>query len=161
MENETSKDIQNVRLDEKVIVRSIAAWNTGSARKTSIGDISIAPRGTTLLSREEIIAQAQNGNKLITGTDGNGSHATWYIEDDFTRKELTFDFGSKKQAFLTKESIKKMFELKTQKSFEDNIQKNVVTRAEKTYLLDMIKEMRFNDYQKIAFCEKHAGIRTF
>ena len=60
-----------------------------------------------------------------------GSHATWYIEDAFTRSEVSFDIDDKKQTFLTAEEIKRIFELKTPKAFEDNIQKTVVTRAEK------------------------------
>ena len=83
--------VEEIRLDKKVTVRSIAPWTTGASRKVSVGDITIPPLGTVLLSREEIIAQGQNGNTLITGIDGVGSHATWYIEDDYTRNELSFD----------------------------------------------------------------------
>lgn len=158
MADKVNTEVEEVRLDKKVTVRSIAPWITGSARKTTMGDISIPPRGSVLLSREEIIAQAQNGNRLLTGTDSLGSHATWYIEDDFTRKELTFDTDEKPQTFLSDDIIKRMFELKTQKAFEDNIKKNVITRAEKAYLLDRIKAFGFNDYQKIAFCLEYTGM---
>lgn len=150
---------EEIRLDKKVTVRSIAPWITGATRKTSVGDITIPALGTVLLSREEIIAQGQNGNTLITGIDGVGSHATWYIEDDYTRSELSFDADNKKQEFLTRDTIKKIFELKTQKSFEENIQKNVVTRAEKFYLLHTIKTLKLNDYTKNAFCEDYCGHR--
>lgn len=151
---------EEIRLDKKVTVRSIAPWNTGSARKTTVGDITIPVMGTVLLSREEIIAQGQNGNTLLTGIDGIGSHATWYIEDDYTRNELSFDTDNRKQEFLTQDIIKKIFDLKTKKSFEDNIKKCVVTRAEKYYLLHVIKNLGFNDYSKIAFCEDHCGRRV-
>jgi len=153
------KNTEEIRLDKKVTVRSIAPWTTGSTRKTSVGDITIPALGTVLLSREEIIAQGQNGNTLITGTDGVGSHATWYIEDDYTRSELSFDVDDKKQEFLTQDIIKKIFELKTQKSFEENIKKKVVTRAEKFYLLHIIKTLKLNDYAKNAFCEDYCGRR--
>jgi hypothetical protein len=150
---------EEIRLDKKVTVRSIAPWTTGSARKTSAGDITIPALGTVLLSREEIIAQGQNGNTLLTGTDGVGSHATWYIEDEYTRNELSFDVDSKKQDFLTQEMVKKIFDLKTQKTFEEYIKKNVVTRAEKFYLLHTIKALKLNDYTKNAFCEDYCGRR--
>lgn len=153
------KTTDEIRLDKKVTVRSIAPWTTGSTRKTTAGDITIPALGTILLSREEIIAQGQNGNTLITGTDGVGSHATWYIEDTYTRNELSFDIDDKKQEFLTQDAIKKIFELKTQKSFEDNIKKKVVTRAEKFYLLHTIKILKLNDYTKNAFCEEYCGKR--
>lgn len=153
------KNNEEIRLDKKVTVRSIAPWTTGSTRKTSVGDITIPALGTVLLSREEIIAQGQNGNTLITGVDGVGSHATWYIEDDYTRSELSFDVDNKKQDFLTQDAIKKIFDLKTQKSFEDNIKKSVITRAEKFYLLHTIKNLKLNDYTKNAFCEEYCGRR--
>lgn len=147
-----------IKLDQKVKVRSIAPWYTGSSRKTTNGDISIPPMGSILLSREEIISQAQNGNKLLTGVDGIGNHATWYIEDDYTRKELSFDSESESQQFLTQDVIKKMFDLKTQKAFENNVQNAVVTRAEKAYLIESIKVLKLNDYQKIAFCIEYTGM---
>lgn len=148
---------KEIRMDDKIIVRSLAPWNTGSSRKTTIGDISIPPRGTVYLTREEVIAQAQSGNKLLSGIDGYGSHSTWYIEDEYTRKDLNYETSTKKQTFLTVDVIKKMFDLKTMKSFEDNIKKNVVTRAEKVFLIDTIKELEFNDYKKIQFCIEYTG----
>ena len=86
---------EDTRLDKKVKVRSIAPWITGAPRVTSKGDISIPANGSVLLSREEVIAQAQNGNKLLSGIDSLGSHATWYIEDAFTRSEVSFDIDDK------------------------------------------------------------------
>ena len=109
---------------------------------------------------EELIAQGQNGNVLLTGIDGVGSHAEWYIEDEYTRKELSFDTDEKKQEFLTEDAVKKIFDLKTKKAFEDNIKKSVVTRPEKFYLLHIIKNLGLNDYSKIAFCEEHCGSRV-
>lgn len=156
---ETKATTEDIKLDKKVTVRSIAPWTTGAMRKTTIGDITIPPLGSVTLSREEIIAQGQNGNTLITGVDGIGSHATWYIEDDYTRSELSFDIEDKKQNFLTQDTIKKFYELKTKKAFEENIKKAVVTRAEKFYLLNTIKTLRLNDYEKNAFCEDYCGRR--
>lgn len=151
--------IEDIKLDKKVTVRSIAPWTTGASRKTGVGDITIPALGTVLLSREEIIAQGQNGNTLLTGIDGVGSHATWYIEDEYTRGELSFDVDGKEQNFLTQDTIKKIFDLKTQKSFEENIKKSVVTRAEKFYLLHTIKTLKLNEYTKNAFCEDYCGRR--
>lgn len=156
---ETAAKVEEIRLDKKITVRSIAPWTTGAQRKTTAGDITIPPLGTVLLSREEAIAQGQNGNTLITGIDGVGSHATWYIEDEHCRNELSFDIDDKKQEFLTPESIKKFYDLKTKKAFEENIKKNVVTRAEKFYLLHTIKNLKLNDYEKNAFCEDYCGRR--
>lgn len=153
---ETEKEI---RLDKKVTVRSIAPWTTGAQRVTTQGDITIPAKGTVLLSREEIISQAQNGNRLLNGTDELGSHATWYVEDDFTRNELSFEMDGKKQTFLFEDEITRIFGLKTQKAFEENIKKAVVTRAEKAFLIDCIKTLKLNDYEKIAFCIDYTGMK--
>ena len=147
----------NIKLDEKVVVRSIAPWSTGARRILTVGDISIQPKGTVTISREELISQGQSGNKLLTGIDGKGSHATWYIEDDFVRKELEFDSDKKKQTFLKKEDIQKMFELKTMNAFEKNLTENVKTRAEKVFLMESIKELQINDYSKIVKCVEYTG----
>lgn len=149
---------EDQRLDKKVRVKSIAPWLTGARRQTTAGDISIPARGSVLLTREEVIAQGQNGNKLLTGIDGQGGHATWYVDDTFTRQELGFDDGARKQIVLTEDTIKKLFELKTQKAFEDNITKNVKTRAEKAFLMNAIQTLGLNDFTKIAFCIKYTGI---
>ena len=159
-EEKVSNTTEEIRLDKKVTVRSIAPWTTGSSRKLSVGDITIPPMGTVLLTREEIIAQGQNGNTLLTGIDGVGSHATWYVDDEYTRSELSFDVEDKKQEFLTQENIKRIFDLKTKKTFEENIKKNVVTRAEKFYLLNTIKNLQLNDYERSAFCEDYCGRRV-
>lgn len=149
---------EDQRLDKKVRVKSIAPWLTGARRQTTVGDISVPARGSVLLTREEVIAQGQNGNKLLTGIDGQGGHATWYVDDAFTRQELGFDDGTRKQSVLTEDTVKKIFELKTQKAFEDNITKNVKTRAEKAFLMDAIQSLGLNDFTKIAFCIKYTGI---
>lgn len=159
-ENITTKNKEDIKLDKKVTVKSIAPWTTGATRKVTAGDITIPALGSVLLSREELIAQGQNGNTLLTGIDGVGSHATWYVEDDYVREELSFDVGSNKQEFLTQDAIKKIFDLKTEKSFKENIEKKVVTRAEKHYLLYTIKTLKINDYSKIAFCEDYCGRRV-
>ena len=158
MAEKTIKEVkEEIRLDEKVVVKSIAPWATGARRILSVGDIQIQPRGSVTLTREEIIAQAQSGNRLFTGIDGKGSHATLYIEDAWTRRELEFDTDSAKQKVLTEDVVKKMFELKTFSSFKKNIEENVVTRAEMVFLLDVIKNSKFNDYEKIKFCEEYTG----
>ena len=92
---------EELNLDQKVTVKNIAGWSS------------------TRLSRNEIISQVQNGNRLFTGTDGNGSHATLYIDDAPTRKEIGFDNedGKDKQVVFNDVAITKVFALKTQSAF--------------------------------------------
>lgn len=45
------------------------------------------------------------------------------------------------------------------KAFKDRIEKYVVTRAEKAYLISSIKILDLNEYDKIAFCIEHTGMK--
>ena len=153
------EEIKEIRMDEKVKVISLAPWRTGAARKTSIGEISIAAYGNAMVTREELIAQSQSGNKLLNGKSGTGAHATWYIDDEYTRKYLGFETETEKQDFLTDDDVRKIFLLKTQKSFEDRIRQRVVTRAEQIFLMESIQRLGINDYKRIRFCIEYTGYK--
>ena len=79
-------ETKELNLEQKVTVRNIAGWMTGFRRIESQGDVTIPQEGTIRLSRSEIIAQVQNGNRLFNGIDERGSHATLYIDDEYTRR---------------------------------------------------------------------------
>ena len=155
-------EIQELNLDQKVTIRSIAGWTTGFARKyDGIGDVTIPPGGSARLTRNEIIAQVQSGNKLLAGIDGRGSHATLIIEDEPTRIEVEFDSedGKVKQNVYSEEKVKAMFALKNQKNFESKIRDSIVTRAEKYAIISTTKKLGLNDYGKIRFIEEYTGYK--
>ena len=159
-EKETKSKVEEIRMEDKITVTSIAPWATGFRRILTVGDVSIAPNGTIRLSREEVLAQGQSNNKLLTGIDGIGSHATLYIEDEWTRKELGFDTDEKKQTVINKKLVKDMFDKKTLPAFKKAVEETIVTRAEKFSLLSIIKTLKINEYDKIAFCEEYCGARV-
>ncbi len=159
-EKETKSKTEEIRMEDKITLTSIAPWHTGFARILTVGDVAIAPHGVVRLSREEVLAQGQSGNKLITGIDGMGSHATVYIEDEWTRKELGFDTEEKKQTVISKKLVKDMFDKKTLPAFKKAVEENIVTRAEKFSLLSIIKTLKINEYDKIAFCEEYCGAKV-
>ena len=159
-EKETKSKAEEIRMEDKITLTSIAPWHTGFARILTVGDVAIAPHGVVRLSREEVLAQGQSGNKLITGIDGMGSHATVYIEDEWTRKELGFDTDEKKQTVINKKLVKDMFDKKTLPAFKKAVEENIVTRAEKFSLLSIIKTLKINEYDKIAFCEEYCGAKV-
>lgn len=154
-------EIRELDLDKKVTVRSIAPWQTTFPRRTEFGEVLIAPKGFQRLSRNEIIAQHQNGNRLFNGIDGNGSHATLFIDDEDTRKEIGFDSedGSVKQNVFSDALVKKVFDYKTQQAFETHFKEAFVTRAEMKAAIDAIKRLKINDYSKIRFAEEYTGFR--
>lgn len=157
MEENIKKELN---LDTKVTVKNIAGWTVGFARiADGYGDVTIAPDGTTRLSRNEIIAQVQNGNKLFAGTDGMGSHATIYIDDAPTRAHIDFDRPDEgvSQEVFSDEKIKSLFTIKTQKSFEEKFKSAVRTRAEKYAAIRAIQRLNLNDFSKIRFVENYTG----
>lgn len=156
----SDKNIQEeLNLDVKVTVKSIAPWNVGFARKADgYGDVNIAPHGNVRLSRNEIISQVQNGNKLFAGTDGIGSHATLYIDDAPTRKELGFDDDERKQLSFFNVNVKKLFAIKNQDDFEEQFKEQIYTRSEKFAIIESMKKENVNDYSKIRFVEQYTGI---
>ena len=145
-----------INMDEKVTVLNLAPWNVGFPNSVSRGDTCFAPSARVRVKREEIVDQVSAGNRLF-GFDSYGSHATLYIEDEDTRKYLEFDSedGKRKQNVISKDKVAKWFELKTQSAFEKNIKENVKTRAEKSFLLKTIKDLKLDSYEKIEFCKKY------
>lgn len=147
---------KEIKLDEKVNVFNIATHQVGYSQVGGGTGTRFGANGTVRVRREEIVQQVQNGNRLYVGTDGRGSHATLVIEDKATRELLGFEGDDiKEQNVLTEEKVKKIFALKTFTAFEKNIVDAVVTRNEKLYLKQLIKKLKFNEYDKIIFCEKH------
>lgn len=154
-------DEKELKPDEKITVINIAPWKVSFVNSDNITGTSFAPNGSTRVRREELMLQAQRGNKLIAGLDEYGSHATLFIDDEDTRKYLEFDSfdGKRKQNVLTKEKVLKWFELKTFSAFEKHITEQVVTRAEKRYLMKLIQDLKLNDYDKITFCNDYCKFK--
>lgn len=152
------EDIEDLNLDKIVNVRNLADWDVGFARRhDGQGDVQITKNSTQRLSRNEIIAQINNGIKLFTGIDGHGGHATLYIEDAATRKYVGFETDDKEQEFFDIEKVKALFTL-PQAEYEAGLRSYIVTRAEKHALMAAIKELGVNDYRKIVFATSYTGI---
>jgi len=159
---EEIKNKEELNLDARVTIRNIAGWNVGFARVVDgVGDVNLTPEGSTRLTRNEIISQVQNGNKLFVGTDGNGSHATIFIDDAPTRVWLGFDSedGSSMQDIFTDAKVKALFDTKSQANFEKKFTAAICTRAEKYAVMKAIKRLGLNDYSKIRFVEEYTGYR--
>lgn len=154
------KEVEEFNLEKKVTVRSIAEWTTGFQRIETNGDVTIPPNGTVRLSRGEIISQVQNGNVLFTGMDGQGSHATLYIEDEPTRIEADFETEYAVQNVINEDRVKDLFNIKSTSEFEATLKNMVVTRAEKYAIIGIIKKFNFNDYGKVRAVEDYTKLRV-
>lgn len=150
-----------IDMNQKVTVVNLAPWNVGFPNSIDRGDTMFAPNAKVRMKREEIADQVSSGNKLLAGLDSYGSHATLFIDDADTRKYLEFDSedGTRTQNIISEKRVTKWFELKTQSAFEKNIRENVITRAEKAYLLRAIKKLKLDSYEKIHFCEEYCRFR--
>jgi len=143
-----------LNMDEKITIKNIANWMVGFNKIESIGEVNIKPNGSIRVTRAEVISQFENGNKLICGT-GNGEHATIFIDDKATR-----DYLEHKGNLINKDFVKKIFDIQGIGDFSNTIKNAFVTRAEKILLINIIRECKFNDFNKVRECEIHCGINV-
>lgn len=152
-EDTIEETVSNKKLDmdEKIVLRSIANWTVGFNKIESMGEVNINAHGTTRIPRAEVISQYENGNKLIVGS-GNGKHATIYIDDKPTRDYLEYQ-----GELINKKLITQIFDIEGLNDFREKINDTVKTRAEKLLLISLIRECKFNDFNKIRECEIICG----
>lgn len=150
-----------VDLNKKVIIQNLCSWGVGFSRINSQGDVSIVPHGQISLTADEVIAQCYANNKLLVGTDGKGSHAGIFINDKEVRIEVGFEEegNNTTQNIITEDKVKSLFELKTMASFKKNFQETIVTESEKALVVELIKKLKINDYDKIKFVEAYTGLK--
>jgi hypothetical protein len=151
----------SVNLDEKVVIKNLCEWDLYFPRIETSGTVKLVKKGINRLTRAEIQAQVFSNNTMFTGTDGRGSNAKIYIDDKKTRVLVGFEDedGKEKQRILTPERVKEILNLKTLKSFKENISKDVKTQAEKLVLIEEAKKQGLNDYKKIQFIEEYTGYK--
>ena len=156
-----AKEIENIKLDEMITIKNLAPWDVTFNRLHDLGGgIVISPNGFQKLSRNEVIAQINSGNRLLGGIDSYGSHATIYIDDELTRRYVDFDEDDRKQLIINNETVKALFDSKVKMGdFEKEIKNLVKCSYEKFALIDIIRELGVNDFRKIRFAEEYTGCR--
>lgn len=146
---------KELNFSQKVEVKNIAPWDVAFRAKVKPSDVLIKANSSTFLTAEEIIAQVQSDNRLFKGVDEIGSHATLIIDNADVREYLGFDEEDRKQNVLTYEKVKEWFKIKRLESFIATIEGNVITRAEKKYLIKAIEDLDLDSYKKIDFCKRY------
>lgn len=150
---------EELNLDAKVTVKNLAGWDVTFARlHDGVGDIVIVANGHQRLSRNEVVAQVNNNNKLFSGIDSKGSHATIYIDDAATRQMLGFEDENNSQIIFTEQKVIDLFNM-SQAEYEAALSQYIRTRAEKYALIETIKRLHLNDYSKIVFATKYTGYK--
>lgn len=152
----------SLSMDEKIQIRNLCNWAVSFKRIDSIGDVLIPANTTIRISRGEVFSQAQSNNVLFTGTDGIGSHARIYIDDRNTRVELDFESedGKRTQNIISDDKIKEIFAIKTKTGFEKAIKENIVTQAEMSVIVNAVKKLKLNEYDKVKFIEEYTGMNV-
>ncbi|GIN23109.1 hypothetical protein [Siminovitchia fordii] len=153
--------MSDLNLDQKVVIKNMCEWDLFFKRIESPGEVKIPKKGVTRLSRGEIQAQVYANNTMLSGLDGQGSHAKLYIEDKDTRVMLGFESedGKQEQDIITPERIQKILAYKTQKTFENKIQEEIKLDSEKLLLVEEAKRQKLNDYEKIKFIEEYTEFK--
>ena len=150
-------DFTDEELEKRVTIRNITDWDLGIILQNENGEKKLTRNGTLRLSRSEIMAQINIGNKAIAGVDGKGTHACIYIEDAPTRRWLGFETKDCPQKIFTDDVAKKLFAM-SQSEFETKLPKYIATRAEGFALRDAIKRLKFNDYRKMRAVANRSGV---
>lgn len=145
-------ETKSLSMEEKITLKNLANWMVGFNKIESNGEVNINAGGSVRVSRAEVISQYENGNKLLRG-DGDGTHATIYIDDKATRDYL--DITSE---LIDKNKVKKIFAINGLDDFRNEIYKTFTTQAEKVLLIKIIRECGFNDFNKIRECEVLCGM---
>ncbi|MCY8466877.1 hypothetical protein [Bacillus atrophaeus] len=148
-------------LDKKIAIKNLCPWYLYFKKIDSHGDFRLPANGIRQIAAGEVQSQVYDNTSLFTGTDGQGTHAKIYIDDKETRVHLGFETEDKddKQEVITVERIKQILGYKTQKAFEDNVQKEIVLESEKAQLFEVAKKEKINDYNKIKFIEDYTGFK--
>ncbi len=89
-------------------------------------------KGKFKITVEELIQQISSGNRGFVGTDGEGKHACFRI-NDLELYKTVFDLPDAKElpVQLTQEAIENLFKITTAKKFSEELEKLVVTDSEK------------------------------
>ncbi|MET3505605.1 hypothetical protein [Halalkalibacter oceani] len=153
--------MSNLNMNDKVYVKNLCAWDIYFRRIERAGDIKIPSKGRIPIERSEIQSQIYDGNVFFVGVDGQGSKAKVYIEDKDTRVLVGFEEenSTKKQEVLDEKEMSRILELKTDKSFKDNLNKHVTLQNEKFAIMEHARKSKFKDYEKIRILEEHTGYK--
>lgn len=146
-------------MNENISIKNLTNFPVGFRRINGNGEVNLPPNTSILIDRAEVISQVQSKNMLFCGEGHDASHAYIFIDDKPTRIYVGFETEEKPQSIITEEKIEKIFETKSQKNFEKAIAELAVTFAEKKMLVDTIKKLGINDYNKIKFVEKYTGMK--
>ena len=150
----------SVNMNDKSKVVNLCDYPVSWIRKTSTGDEWIKAGGSTVIVNSELEVQKDNGNKFIIGSDGLGSHASVYIENEELREQFGFDSKEEKrnQLIINDEKCNYILGLKTPSSFKKNLEDNIITEQEKMKIMNVARKIKLDEFSKIQVLEEYTGM---
>lgn len=139
-----------VELTKRVPVKNLCTWGIGIGENGF--DIHIPAEKIIQMTGEQIQTLVYNNNVFFMGT-GNGDHAKLFIMNDDFRKFFEVD----NQLILDDDKLKYIYDLKTDSSFESNLEKYVVLNHEKDKFYNYVVRKGYGDWsaKRLKFTEKH------
>ena len=150
--------MDSMNMYENILIKNLTGFPVGFRRINGQGEVNLPPYTAVLCDRAEVISQCSALNPRFCGENNDPSHASIYIDDKATRVYVGFESETEEQSVISEDKIKAAFNLKSNKSFEKAIEELAVTISEKKLLVETIKKLGFNDYNRIKFVEKYTGI---
>lgn len=130
-----------------VLINNLCNWPLYMPRRTGVvygsgSGITVPANAQNfpLLTFDEVQAQIQWGNKMFTGTDGQGSHARIQIVNDDIRKQLFQLDGVDEVAppvLLDGDTVKALLAIRGKAKFKERLAELVQTSAEKKMLVEI------------------------
>ena len=152
--------MDSLNMSEKIKIKNLTSFPVGFRRINGQGEVNIPPLTTIICDRAEVISQVQSGSILFCGENHDSAHAYIYIDDKDTRIYAGLETEEVAQTVISEDKVKAAFALKTNKAFEKAIDELAVTFSEKKFLVETIKKLEINDYNKIKLVEKHTGLKV-
>lgn len=148
----------NLNMNETISIKNLTNFPVGFRRINGVGEVNLPPNTSVLVDRAEVVSQVQSQSILFCGENYDPSHPYIYIDDKDTRIYVGFETETQKQSVISEDKIKAAFAIKTMKAFEKAITELAVTFSEKKLLVETIKKLDINDYNRIKFVEKYTGM---
>lgn len=152
--------MDSLNMSENIKIKNLTSFPVGFRRINGQGEVNIPPLTTIICDRAEVISQVQSGSILFCGENYDSAHAYIYIDDKDTRIYAGLETEEVAQTVISEDKVKAAFALKTNKAFEKAIDELAVTFSEKKFLVETIKKLEINDYNKIKLVEKHTGLKV-
>jgi hypothetical protein len=146
-------------LDKRSKIINLCSWTVSFTLPISKAEIILEGGKSTNINNSELVTLADNQDIMFYGLK-DGDHARVYVDNKDFREHVGFDNAeSKKTQFvLTNDECQKIFDLKTDTTFEKHVKEKVVLSHEKHNIMAYARKIKQNDYGRIKFLEEYTEL---